>query len=86
MIAHISEPPPDVSEHRPLAEAFDEVVRRALAKRPDDRYSSAGELARATADAAAKAPDADGPELRAKGLRQAPPRAPAAAGDAPTAA
>jgi serine/threonine protein kinase len=44
MIAHISEPPPSVSALRPEAAGFDEVVARAMAKQPDDRYGSAGEL------------------------------------------
>jgi serine/threonine protein kinase len=43
--AHLSEPPPVPSELDPqLPRLFDEVVRRALAKRPEDRYASAGEL------------------------------------------
>jgi serine/threonine protein kinase len=53
MIAHISEPPPVVSVLRPEARAFDEVVTRAMAKLPDDRYGSAGELGGAAAAAAA---------------------------------
>jgi serine/threonine protein kinase len=51
MIAHISEPPPAVSALRPEAGAFDEVVERAMAKQPDDRYGSAGELGAAAAAA-----------------------------------
>jgi serine/threonine protein kinase len=51
MIAHISEPPPAVSALRPDAAAFDEVVARAMAKQPDDRYGSAGELGAAAAAA-----------------------------------
>jgi serine/threonine protein kinase len=51
MIAHISEPPPAVSEARPEAAGFDEVVARAMAKAPDDRYASAGELGAAAAAA-----------------------------------
>jgi serine/threonine protein kinase len=44
MIAHITEPPPAVSRLRAEAGAFDEVVARAMAKAPDDRYPTAGEL------------------------------------------
>ena len=59
LIAHLSEPPPSLSEHRPdldSAAELDAVIARALAKDPDDRFQSAGELARA-AMAAAPAPD-----------------------------
>ena len=46
--AHLTDPPPSVAEHAPLAPpAVDAVVSRALAKAPDDRYPSAGDLARA---------------------------------------
>ena len=45
--AHLSEPPPAVSELRPeLPRGLDAVLARALAKDPDARQSSAGELAR----------------------------------------
>ena len=48
MYAHITEPPPRVTAWRPdLPAALDEIVYRALAKEPDERYQSAGELARA---------------------------------------
>jgi serine/threonine protein kinase len=53
MIAHVTEPPPAVSLHRPGTEAFDAVVARAMAKVPAERYASAGELAAAAAAAAA---------------------------------
>jgi serine/threonine protein kinase len=86
MIAHIGEAPPAVSERRPGAEAFDGVVRCALAKSPDDRYPSAGELARAAAEAAARTPDPDGRESPATGVPRGSSARPAAAGDAPTAA
>ena len=47
MYAHISEPPPVVTEARPDVPAgLDAVVAKAMAKEPDDRYASAGELAR----------------------------------------
>ena len=48
MYAHVSEPPPLVSEARlDGSTAFDAVVAKAMAKEPDDRYQSAGDLARA---------------------------------------
>jgi serine/threonine protein kinase len=50
--AHISEPPPSPSLKRPdLDPAFDEIVRKATAKNPDDRYSKASELAAAVDEA-----------------------------------
>lgn len=43
--AHLNEPPPRVTDLRPeLPEALDDVVATALAKEPDDRYASCGEL------------------------------------------
>lgn len=48
MFAHLNAPPPTVTGLVPDAPPqFDEVVGRALAKNPDDRYPSAGDLARA---------------------------------------
>jgi YVTN family beta-propeller protein len=50
--AHVNDPPPRVTEHRPdLPAALDEVIGRALAKDPGDRYPSCGALV-ATAQAA----------------------------------
>jgi hypothetical protein len=49
MFAHVNAAPPTVTGLVPDAPPqFDEVVRRALAKNPDDRYPSAGDLAHAT--------------------------------------
>jgi len=46
VFAHLNEPPPRLSDLRPeLPEAFDAVFASALAKSPDDRYSTCGELA-----------------------------------------
>jgi ABC-type transport system substrate-binding protein/predicted Ser/Thr protein kinase len=48
VFAHLNEPPPRLSDLRPeLPEAFDAVFASALAKSPDDRYSTCGELAAA---------------------------------------
>jgi hypothetical protein len=48
MWAHMNNPPPHVREARgDVDPAFDEVIRRGLAKDPDDRYPSAGDLGRA---------------------------------------
>src|SRR5262245_8901021 len=45
VFAHLNEPPPRVSEARPeLPQELDAVFATALAKSPDDRYSSCGEL------------------------------------------
>jgi serine/threonine protein kinase len=47
MWAHVHEPPPSLLDVRPnLPRALAAVLERALAKRPDDRPSSAGALAR----------------------------------------
>lgn len=53
MIAHITGPPPAASKANPaVPEAFDGVVRKAMARLPDDRYQSAGQLARGALEAA----------------------------------
>ena len=52
--AHLSERPPQVSVAAPdVPKAFDAVIARALAKAPEQRFQSAGDLARAAAAAAA---------------------------------
>jgi serine/threonine protein kinase len=52
--AQLSEPPPVASEQVPgLDPAFDAVLCRAMAKRPEDRYARAGELGDALLDAVA---------------------------------
>jgi serine/threonine-protein kinase len=52
MWAHVNSDRPDLTERNPsLPAELDDVVGRALAKEPDDRYGSAGDLAVATRDA-----------------------------------
>jgi DNA-binding beta-propeller fold protein YncE len=60
--AHLNDDPPAVTEAVPGVPAeFEQVIRRALAKDPDERFQSAGDLGRA-ALAAAGAPDVREPE------------------------
>jgi serine/threonine protein kinase/ABC-type Fe3+-hydroxamate transport system substrate-binding protein len=48
MAAHLSQPPPRVTERaKDLSPAIDQVVAKAMAKSPADRYQSAGEFAAA---------------------------------------
>jgi hypothetical protein len=47
ILAHLNDPPPRPSATAGVPQGFDGVVARALAKRPGDRYRSAGELATA---------------------------------------
>jgi hypothetical protein len=52
VFAHLNEPPPRLSDLRPeLPEAFDAVFATALAKAPDDRYSTCRELVEAARSA-----------------------------------
>jgi YVTN family beta-propeller protein len=59
LFAHANAPPPRPSEAVPgLPPAIDDVIAKAMAKRPEDRYGSAGELAAAAAAALGEpAPD-----------------------------
>jgi streptogramin lyase len=53
LYAHVNEEPTPVTEGRPeLPSELDEVLRRALAKSPEDRFASAGDLGRAARAAA----------------------------------
>ena len=53
MWAHLTEKPPAVSLAAPgIPEGFDDVIARALAKEPAERFQSAGDLGRAAAAAA----------------------------------
>jgi serine/threonine protein kinase len=50
--AHLMEPTPRPSEMRPgIPKAFDDVIARGMAKKPDDRYASASDVAQAANDA-----------------------------------
>jgi serine/threonine protein kinase len=52
LYAHLSTPPPRVTPVRPdLTEAVDQVIARAMAKEPDDRYGSCGDFADALREA-----------------------------------
>jgi serine/threonine protein kinase len=53
MWAHMGEDPPSVSSVRAdVPPAFEEVVKRGMAKKPEDRYPSTGDLGRAALAAA----------------------------------
>jgi serine/threonine protein kinase len=53
MTAHMFSPPPRPSMMRPgITRAFDDVIAKGMAKRPSDRYATAGELAKAATVAA----------------------------------
>ena len=60
-MAHITEPPPRPSVHEPgCPQALDDVVARAMAKDPADRFGSASELGEAALAAAAQAGEPPG--------------------------
>jgi DNA-binding beta-propeller fold protein YncE len=62
--AHLHDDPPSIAAHAAgVPQRFDEVLRRAMAKDPDERYPSAGDLGRAALAAAGRAA-APGPERR----------------------
>ena len=89
--AHISNPPPQPSAARAdLVPAFDEVVAKATAKEPDDRYATAGEMAAAAREAIALQQQSQSagaaPPMSLGGTPSAPPASapPASAPPAPT--
>jgi serine/threonine-protein kinase len=64
MMKHMQEPPPSIlDERRDLPAGVGAVIARALAKRPEDRYQKANELADALTQAAAE----EAPALAAGG-------------------
>jgi predicted Ser/Thr protein kinase len=65
--AHLHEPPPTLRSRRPSVPlALEPVVARALAKRPEERYQTAGELGAAALEAA----QAPGATPRTRRLRR----------------
>ena len=84
MWAHVNDPPPHLTDRVPgLPPTLDEVVTRALAKDPVDRYPSAGDLMRGAA-AALEARAVAEPE-RTVATGAAAPAGSVAAGHGPTA-
>ena len=69
ILAHLNDPPPRPSATAGVAQAFDDVVARALAKRPSDRYRSAGELGRAALAAAGPSGGQNGGERTGAGSK-----------------
>jgi len=80
MLAHLHDPPPRPSDHGTPGE-FDRVIARGLAKRPEDRYPSAGDLGRAALGATGGEPVTESERSVAVG-----PAAPAHAGNGHAAA
>lgn len=59
---HVLDPVPLIEDRRPgLPSACDEVIQKAMAKEPDDRFANAAELVEAAQYAAAQSSDVDAP-------------------------
>ena len=89
MFAHMSAPVPSAREVAPgIPEELDSLARQAMAKDPDDRFSTASELAEALADTLparpARAGSAESPATAEPEAREGPATAEAAA-EEPTA-
>lgn len=80
--AHMSSPPPSLAEDAPdLPRDLDGVIKRAMAKDPDERFPSAGDLGRA-AKAAAEGREVAGAERSVAAGAAAPESQATATGDA----
>jgi serine/threonine protein kinase/DNA-binding beta-propeller fold protein YncE len=87
MYAHLHDPPPSVVAVAPQTPAgLDVVIARALAKQPDERYPSAGDLARAARAALAGVLPSQPERSLATGLAAPGAFEPTVPGIAPTAA
>jgi hypothetical protein len=82
LFAHMKEPPPMPRVSRPeLVERFDDVVAKAIAKAPADRYASAGELAGAVEAAVALQQELSEETVERPGLETVPEGSRAGASD-----
>jgi hypothetical protein len=87
LLAHLSEPPPCLSEVRSdLPAAMDEVVAQGMAKDPEDRPPSAGELMLRARRALGAIPEAATDTTRLRPTAGTPTRAPRVGGPADPAA
>ena len=87
MYAHLLEPPPVVTDTRPdLPPAINDVVSKAMAKSPDDRYPGSKELAAALRDVLADVPEEAAAAARAPStMLAASPPVTGASGESPPA-
>ena len=71
LFAHMNEPPPSACAARPeLQPEVDATLARAMAKKPADRFQSAGDLGRALAAALAGRPQIEPERTVARGARR----------------